>query len=373
MISQFILPIAVLAGIFLGWAAYCLPAPKTAKFLFFLISLSGLVYVIPIGPVYNPAQNLPYALIVFLAALSTFSFYFLWAKIAHLALTVPLFVFGIFSKTVRTAAKNFFLSKKINVFCIAAALAAVIFCTWQSLRVPDVKHVYLTFKNLPQDLESYKIAQITDTHIGLVFQKDWLERTVQKVMAEQPDLIVHTGDIGDIRPQEIAEHLEPFKKLSAPDGVHYVFGNHEYYHNLSHWRQFFKDSGLHLLENDSVFLRKSLLLSGAKPFPKSKKELMAFPAKSDDVFHIYLDHHPQNFSLVSDSIDLQLSGHTHGGTVFFLSPVVAKFNDGFISGLYRSGEACLYINNGTGIWSYSPFRLFVPSEITVIHLSKGNA
>lgn len=372
MISQYFFPIFCIVSIFLAWGAYCLPFALWGKFLFFVFSLSGLAYVIPIGPFLDPIKILPHSLLVCLALISAFSFFYLWSKVMHLSIILFSIIISIGFKPLRPYGKLLFLSRKINAALILACILTSAATVCNTLDVPNVKHVALFYENLPPELDGYRIAHMTDTHIGPLFPKKWTQQTVEKIMKEQPDLIVHTGDIGDEKPQDIADHLAPLKNLSAPDGVYFVFGNHENYHVLSHWQNYFHEQNLKVLENQSVLVRENLAVIGAKSQPRYqaanfKKLLRTVP---EHAFKLYLDHYPLRFNESAKFIDLQLSGHTHGGTVLFLAPLVAKFNGGFLAGTYSLHNAKLYVGKGTGVWSYTPFRFFVPSEITLITLKR---
>lgn len=374
MIFQFIIPISVVVCILFGWSACTLPVGITGKIVFFLITVFGLAYILPIGPVYDPALCLPYPLIIVFALVSTFAFFYLWAKLLHFFLAAVLSVLALFFAKIRTIHKILWKSKKINSAVILLCLLAAPCSVYETIKVPAIKRVTLSYANLPPKLEGYTIAQITDTHTGLIFTKEWQEDVVQKIMNEKPDLIVHTGDIGDTKPQNIAESLAPLNKLSAPDGVYYVFGNHENYHTLRYWQEYFQENALNVLEDETVYIHDYLAISGAKALARytphiTRNFLTTVPQK---YFHIYLHHHPASFKEAAPFIDLQLSGHTHGGTVFFLAPLIKHFNAGFVSGIYEQDDAKLYVSNGTGIWSYTPFRLFVPGEITILHLTGKN-
>ncbi len=372
MISQFIFPILCIVSIFLVWGAYCLPFSLRGKCLFFIFSLFGLAYIVPIGPFLDPIKILPSPLPVCLTLISAFSFFYLWSKVMHLSITLLFCVISIGFKPFRPYGKKLFLSRKINTALILACILLSGTAVYSTLSVPNVKTVTLYCKNLPPELDGYRIAHMTDTHIGPLFPKKWTEQVTDKIMAEKPDLIVHTGDIGDERPQDIAEHLAPLKKLSAPDGVYFIFGNHENYHGLSYWQTYFQEQKLRGLENESVLVRDNLAVIGAKSQPHYQtinfQDLLH--SVPEHAFKIYLDHYPLRFKNSAEFIDLQLSGHTHGGTVLFLAPLVAKFNGGFLGGAYGLHDAKLYVGKGTGVWSYTPFRFFVSSEITLLILKR---
>lgn len=371
MIFQFIIPIALVVCLLFAWSAFTLPIGMFGKILFFALTVFGLAYILPIGPIYDPALFLPYPLIICFALLSAFAFFYVWAKLMHFSIAVIFALPALFSAKARVICKTLFCSRKLNCCLVFLCLLAAPYSVYETIKVPDVRHVTLFYDTLPRELENYTIAQITDTHTGLIFTKAWQEAVVQRIMEQKPQLIVHTGDIGDTRPLKIAESLASLQKLSAPDGVYYVFGNHENYHTLAFWQKYFKENQLTVLEDQTVYIHDYLAISGAKAQSRktpvtSQNYLSAVP---EEVFHIYLNHHPAIFKEIAPSIDLQLSGHTHSGTVFFLAPLVKKFNAGFVSGLYKQDNAKLYVNSGTGIWTYTAFRLFVPSEITVFHLT----
>lgn len=374
MIFQFILPLSLVVCLLFAWSAFTLPVGIFGKILFFALTVFGLTYILPIGPIYDPALFLPYPLIICFALLSAFAFFYVWAKLMHFSIAVFFALLALFSARARQICKRLFCSKKLNCCLVFLCLLAAPYSVYETIKVPDVRHVTLFYDNLPQELENYTIAQITDTHTGLIFTKVWQEAVVQKIMEQKPQLIVHTGDIGDTRPQKIAESLAPLQKLSAPDGVYYVFGNHENYHTLRYWQEYFQENALNVLEDETVYIHDYLAISGAKALARytphiTRNFLTTVPQK---YFHIYLHHHPASFKEAAPFIDLQLSGHTHGGTVFFLAPLIKHFNAGFVSGIYEQDDAKLYVSNGTGIWSYTPFRLFVPGEITILHLTGKN-
>lgn len=371
MIFQFIIPISVVVCLLCAWSAYTLPADILGKIFFFGLEVFGLAYILPIGPMNDPAFFLPYPLIICFALVSAFTFFSVWAKLMHFGIVVFFALFSLFTAKARPVCRTLFYSKKLNCCILLLCLLAAPYSVYETIKVPNVRHVTLVYENLPRELKNYTIAQITDTHTGLIFTKAWQEAVVQKIMEQKPNLIVHTGDIGDARPQKIAESLEPLQKLSAPDGVYFVFGNHESYHTLSFWQEYFREHHLTVLENQTAYIHDYLAISGAKAQSRhtpleSQNYLSAVPK---EIFHIYLNHHPAIFKAIAPNIDLQLSGHTHGGTVFFLAPLIGHFNAGFVSGIYEQDKAKLYVSNGTGIWTYTAFRLFVPSEITIFHLA----
>ena len=259
---------------------------------------------------------------------------------------------------------------------ISTGLSAV--GVWQAIRVPDVKTMEIVLPRLPAELDGLRIVQLTDLHASRLLQAPWLQAVVNKTNALKPDLILITGDLVDGSPRARVDDVQPLKDLWSRYGVFAIPGNHEYYVDYVHWLPAFEHLGLHMLLNEHVLIThngRDLVLAGvtdkaAQPFklpePDIIKALKGAPA-GDPV--ILLSHRPGG-ALVNagQGVDLQLSGHTHGGQI--LGPhLIAKWaNEGFVSGLYAVAGMQLYVSNGTGLWNGFPVRLGRPSEITEIVL-----
>ena len=259
---------------------------------------------------------------------------------------------------------------------ISTGLSAV--GVWQAIRVPDVKTMEIVLPRLPAELDGLRIVQLTDLHASRLLQAPWLQAVVDKTNALKPDLNLITGDLVDGSPRARVDDVQPLKDLRARYGVFAIPGNHEYYVDYVHWLPAFEHLGLHMLLNEHVLIThngRDLVLAGvtdkaAQPFklpePDIIKALKGAPA-GDPV--ILLSHRPGGALLnAGQGVDLQLSGHTHGGQI--LGPhLIAKWaNEGFVSGLYAVAGMQLYVSNGTGLWNGFPVRLGRPSEITEIVL-----
>lgn len=249
----------------------------------------------------------------------------------------------------------------------------------EALRVPVVREVRMQVPGLPETLDGFRIAQLSDLHIGPVFGRQWLADVVARTDSLNPDLIVITGDVVDGSPSRLAEEVAPLAELKAANGVILVLGNHEYYSGVQQWIPVFRQLGLKVLANENTQIRVKgtpLAIAGvtdAKALDwgmDAPDPVKALSGLSKDMTRIMLSHRP---SLAPESAragaSLQLSGHTHGGLILPLSPLVAAFNGGYVSGPYVVDGMPLYVNNGAGLWGGTPLRLFVPSEITLITLT----
>ena len=260
----------------------------------------------------------------------------------------------------------------------ALALLLAAWGAWEGFRAPTLKEVTLTVPNLPQELDGYKILQISDIHCSSAARRWRTERIVNMANAAKPDLICLTGDYADGLVSERAHDLEPLLSLVAPDGVWCVMGNHEYYQDGARWRSWERASGLRFLANDCVYPRAHLALAGVNdPIGVSLGPDVApnvehaFRTSATNDFRVLLAHRPKDFreNAREWGVDLQLSGHTHGGIAPGLASLVAMLNGGFVRGLYEEGDARLYVSPGAGLWSGFPIRFFNRSEMTLFTLT----
>ncbi len=252
----------------------------------------------------------------------------------------------------------------------------------QSVDAPQVKHMDVRLPRLPAAVDGLRVLQISDLHVSPIIRRDWVQRLVAAANAEQPDLIVFTGDMVDGLPGDRIESMLPLKELRAKYGVYACAGNHEYYSDYPTWMGIIPDLGIRMLLNQHEILRISghdLVLAGVTdpvaarfnlPGPDIKAALRGAP---DSAVRILLEHRPGDAARNPEAgVDLQLSGHTHGGQVLGMTELVAAFNNGFVHGWYQLGNMPMYVNAGAGLWNGFPIRLGVPPEIAVITL-RGKA
>ncbi len=262
----------------------------------------------------------------------------------------------------------------------------------------DVKRIKLPFDNLPASFKGLKIVHISDIHSGSFSDKNAVIRGIQKILDEQPDLILFTGDLVNDQATEMEEYLDVFRRLKAPMGVYSIFGNHDYgdyvswpingiskQQNLLNLAKVHENMGWRLLMNEHVVLEKNgeqIALLGIENwsnkarFPKHGKMDLAYAGAEKYPFKILMSHDPSHWDGQVRSqypdIDLTLSGHTHGMQFgveipgFKWSPVQYVYKQW--AGLYEKGKQKLYVNRGFGFIGY-PGRVGILPEITVIELA----
>lgn len=269
----------------------------------------------------------------------------------------------------------------INAALVAVAL---VLATWGILRgnaTPRLRRVTLEFDNLPEKADGMTIAFLADIHADVVTRSPRVEKMAALANGQNADLVVLVGDFVDGRVGKVASELEPLRSLSAPLGVFGVPGNHEYYSGLDEWMEHLRSLGITMLQNESAVLGNGVILAGVTDpasrhvggeLPDVRKALAGTPA---DSFKILLAHQPSLAAeAASEGVDLQLSGHTHGGMILGIDRLVGFFNDGFYSGLYTVGERMkLYVTNGAGIWNGFPVRIGHEAEVILLQLKRTPA
>ncbi len=250
----------------------------------------------------------------------------------------------------------------------------------EATRLARVKRVDLPLPDLHPDLEDLRIVQITDVHVGASVQRDALQAIVDKVQSLSPDLIAVTGDLVDGSVAELQAHTAPLAGLAAPLGVWFVTGNHEYYSGAPAWIAEVERLGIPTLMNEHRVLAwkgARICLGGVTDrkagdlLPEHESDVDgAFLDAPDADLRLLLAHQPQAVYQASQrGVDLQLSGHTHGGQYFPFNLLVHLFQP-FVAGLHRVEQTWLYVSRGTGFWG-PPNRVGSESEITEVVLRKA--
>lgn len=256
----------------------------------------------------------------------------------------------------------------------------------------DVRYETITFRDLPKAFDGYRIVQFSDAHVGSYnAHHTYLQRAVDSINAQRPDMIVFTGDLQNMRPSEIYPHMHLLSSLRARDGVYSVMGNHDYAvytdgdeatkkRNCEETQSLEREMGWTLLNNEHHILqwgKDSIAIAGmentgtSERAPKAGNLQKTMAGIGKHTFTILLQHDPSTWE---DSImprthaQLTLSGHTHGGQfeLFGWSPAAFLYKEW--GGLYERSNK--YINVSTGLGGFVPFRFGIPGEIVVITLRR---
>jgi hypothetical protein len=283
-----------------------------------------------------------------------------------------------------------------SVAALVAVPATEPFRAWSAIAVPvlaalltvlgfvnarrraAVRAVDVPIAGLPGPLHGFRIAQISDVHVGPTIKRDYLDAIVDAVNALEADMIAVTGDLVDGTVHQLARHTAPLARLAARHGSFFVTGNHEYYSGAATWIDELRRLGLRVLLNEHVVLNHdgaSLVVAGVTDYnarhfdPDHASDPAAAIAGAPEAagVRLLLAHQPRTaFAAAPAGFDLQLSGHTHGGQ-FLPWTFFVRLQQPFTAGLHRLGELWVYVSRGTGYWG-PPKRLGAPSEITHLRL-----
>jgi hypothetical protein len=275
--------------------------------------------------------------------------------------------------------KEIFSMQTLNKSILTISFLATLYGLYESHRLPRVKEIVVPLRNLPLALEDLRIVQITDLHIGPTLKKNFLDKVVQRVNSLNPDIIALTGDLVDGSFAKLRNEVAPIGNLKSRYGNFFVTGNHEYYSGVWDWLEEVKKLGFLALNNENVILKiknAELVLAGVTDFTAGTmypahrtSPAKALQGTKGNLIKILLAHQPKSITeSVKEDVDLQISGHTHGGQFlpwnFFVS-----LDQPYTYGLHRRDHTWIYVSRGTGYWG-PPLRLGAPSEITLIKLKR---
>ncbi|MEV7150178.1 metallophosphoesterase [Streptomyces sp. NPDC093084] len=259
---------------------------------------------------------------------------------------------------------------------------AAVLLAWgyaEARRVPRVRRLDVELPRLGAGLDGTRVALITDTHYGPLDRARWSERVCETVNTLEADLVCHTGDIADGTAERRRTQAAPLGTVRATRARVYVTGNHEYYSEAQGWVDLMDELGWEPLRNRHLLLERggdTLVVAGvddvtaeSSGLPGHHADLAGALDGADPGLPVLLLAHQPKFveRAAADGVDLQLSGHTHGGQIWPFHHLV-RIDQPVLAGLSRHGtRTLLYTSRGTGFWG-PPFRVFAPSEITLLVL-----
>ena len=244
-------------------------------------------------------------------------------------------------------------------------------------RLPRLVEVEVPIEGLAPGLDGFRIAQLSDIHVGPTIKGEFLAGMVEQVNGLDVDMVAVTGDLVDGRVSVLGPHVAALGALRSRHGSFFVTGNHEYYSGAEEWMAELRRIGVSVLHNEHVVLAHEgarLALAGV-PDRTAGRFLAghepdvagALAGTEEADLRVLLAHQPIQIRQAEGlPLDLQLSGHTHGGQYFPFTWVI-RLVQPFVAGLHRVGRAWLYVSPGSGYWG-PPLRAGAPAEITLLTL-----
>lgn len=309
---------------------------------------------------------------------------------------IPFLLYKACSLTGRWLKRKFLLKRNYGKWVGWAALiglvAAIIYGVTFGFEKVRVRHEEYASQDLPKAFDGYRIVQISDLHLGTYSKshKDVVSHIVDSINRMDADLVVFTGDLQNLVPTEIDEHVKELKgRLRAKDGVISILGNHDYpiyidadehtkADNLKKTINVERSLGWRLLLNESKSIRRgndSIVIAGmendgdGKHFPQRGDIPKTLKGVGESTFIVMLEHDPSSWRrkiLPQSHAQLTLSGHTHAMQFMIGSWSPASFVYKEWGGMYYEGNRAINVSTGAG--GFIPFRLGVPNEIVVITL-----
>jgi len=268
-------------------------------------------------------------------------------------------------------------STNLAVIGVSGALSG--YGLYNTRHLPDVVRVSVPIRGLPDDLEGFRIIQISDLHISPTMKTGYVQSIVDQANDLHPDVIAFTGDLADGPVSFFRNEATPLKYLSANYGAYFVTGNHEYYAGVRSWLEEIDRLGFTVLLNSHRIIKRGsgrILLAGITDYnaglfnaSHTSDPNKAISGAPESSIKILLAHQPRSiFASAKAGFDLQISGHTHGGQIYPWQFLV-YLQQPYLAGLNLHEEKTwVYVSRGTGYWG-PPLRLGAPSEITAITLT----
>jgi predicted MPP superfamily phosphohydrolase len=231
-----------------------------------------------------------------------------------------------------------------------------------------VRRVPVKLANLPDSWRGRVAALVTDAHLGHVRGARFAERLVAMLSRLRPDLVLIGGDLYDGTASDARRLAEPLRKLSAPFGAFFITGNHEEFRHRAVYLDAIESAGVRVLNNEKVVLDGLQLVGIHDSDSKHPERFRAILQNADldpSAPSILLTHEPNLLGIAADEkIDLQLSGHTHGGQFFPFTWLTSSIYGPFVYGLNRLGNLLVYTSYGAGTWG-PPLRVGTSPEIVL--------
>jgi len=289
------------------------------------------------------------------------------------------------------------LGHQSYIFSISSVVFSLtlVFClygVWKA-SYPKIKNIEIEIANLPSQLKGKKVVQLSDMHLGPVHRVSFLNDVVKKTNAQNPDLILITGDLFDGMDGALEPFIEPLSRLKAKDGVYFTLGNHEGYLGVDTALAILKQTPIKILQDEFVDINGLQLVGVNYPqFDRVTHPEEIFKSNGYDSNKptILMYHTPTNlvhknttlsqqqwnaywspdldFSYAKNyGVNLQLSGHAHKGQIFPFEFFAKLIYDKYYYGLHTDGSFNIYTSSGVGTWG-PPMRTCSDSEIPVFTL-----
>jgi uncharacterized protein len=274
--------------------------------------------------------------------------------------------------------RRLFLARGLAVTAGVATLGTVGTGAVIANIAPAVRRVPITLSRLDPALDGLRIVTFSDAHLSATWRRWQLERVIELVNEQRPDVVAIVGDLVDAPVEELREDMAPLADLVSEQGIYFVTGNHEYFTDTEPWMRHLPTLGIEVLRNERVPITRggaTFDLAGiddrtaaGSGVPGHGADLeAALDGRDDSVPVVLLAHQPFMVEQArAAGVDLQLSGHTHGGQLWPFDYAI-RLDQPAVEGIHRIGDTQLYVTTGAGNWGPA-IRVGARPEVAVIEL-----
>jgi hypothetical protein len=245
----------------------------------------------------------------------------------------------------------------------------------RAYRPPTVKRLVVPLARLDPRADGLRVVVIADIHVSPLYGAGQVERVVETVNGLDADIVAVVGDMVSGEVERVRQEAAPLSGMRSRYGSFFVTGNHEYYNGYQEWIEAADELGLRVLRNERVEIahRGGVIdLAGVNDQEGSgyddPPDYQAALGDRDPIRPVLLmAHQPvQVHEAARYGVDLQLSGHTHGGQVYPFDLLV-RLQQPAVSGLSEIDGTLVYVTNGAGFWG-PPMRVGADPDVTLLEL-----
>ncbi|MFI6580282.1 metallophosphoesterase [Embleya sp. NPDC050493] len=267
------------------------------------------------------------------------------------------------------------LSRSVALLAAGTSLGTVGYGMTQALGAPRTVRVRIPVARLDPRLAGFRIAVVGDIHLGPLLGRAHTTRVVETINRTNPDLVAIVGDLADGTAGQLGGDAAPLRRLTSRYGSFFVTGNHDYMSGAADWVAELAELNVRTLANDRLEIARggaAFDLAGVndvtgKSHHDGPNFAKALGNRDPSRPVVLLAHQPvQVDDAAKYDVDVQLSGHTHGGQMFPVQLLV-KLDQPAVAGLHRVDDTMLYITRGAGFWG-PPVRIGAPPEVTMVEL-----
>nr|WP_237048418.1 metallophosphoesterase [Lentzea guizhouensis] len=268
--------------------------------------------------------------------------------------------------------RRLFIARSVAIGSGIAAGGVVGYGMTEALGDPHLLNVPVTLDKLQPSLSGFRIAVVSDIHLGPLLGRSHTERIVRMINEQEADLVAIVGDLVDGTVAELGEAAAPLRDLVSRHGSFFVTGNHEYFSGHEQWIAELDRLGVNPLRNEGLTVAGGIELVGVndvtgKSYGDGPDFGRAMDGRDRSKPVVLLSHQPVQVSDASShGVDLQLSGHTHGGQMVPFNLFV-PLQQPSTAGLSKVDNTWLYTSRGAGFWG-PPVRVGAPPDITMVEL-----